>query len=339
MTIRKGSIVLRTDGDEWENETFRVEDVNEAVASLRSLKSFRTYRTSTRNVEVLRQTDTFDPGDVVCVLNEFANQYNETDGNDLTVVIQYTGNILTSRVKNNAGEVFNILNERLRIVRPGKGFKKGDRVVVDLDLAKQYSNDGLVQHWNGVGVLTLTEDSGSRYVQTTSHVREEGDKYGGNNVPTRWLKLYEEPANRVVGETIKAKDIKVGDKVKASQTLSGMLSEFTGVVDDRYTGFADSYPTVVAVGGGVFPYEGRGAVYTLLEEAPEPVDENLQRLLDAEIGDIAFGTYADEYWKKMGDDEWSLLELDSNFIRTTDHVFNVFHKLKYGTLEIYKKAE
>jgi hypothetical protein len=340
MTIRKGSIVLTSIGKEGEDTNFRVEDTNGRMLSVRSLKSFHIYRVHEDSAELLYQTDTFAPGDTVRVSSIYVDQYNETDGgNDLTVVTQFTGNVLTSRVKNNCGEEFTILNERLHLVRPGKGFKKGDRVVIDKDLAKQYSNDGLVRYWNDGDVLTLTEDSGSRYVQTTSHVRTNDDKDSGNNIPTRWLKLYEEPVKRVVGETIKAEDIKVGDKVKASYTAKGMLYEITGVVEKTYSGFGDESPTVVAVGGGVFPYEGRGSVYTLLEEAPEPVNENLQRLLDAEVGVIAHGTYADEYWKKMGDDEWSLLELDSNFIRTTDHVFDALCKIKYGTLEIYKKVE
>jgi hypothetical protein len=93
-----------------------------------------------------------------------------------------------------------------------------------------------------------------------------------------------------------------------------------------------------AVGGARFPLQILDTVYTLLEEAPEPVDENLQRLLDAEIGDIAHSTYADEYWKKVGDDAWQKLHEGFGWTRTAEQVFGSFYKLKYGELFIYRKV-
>lgn len=337
MTIRKNSIVVRMDGDDWSETRFRVEDVDGRKVTMRSLDDYMLTLGSTDDLAVRYQVDTFERGDIVRVRREYADRYSEADGaNELTVTDQKSGNVPTTVVVNNCGDQFGILNERLYLVRPGKGFKEGDRVVVDLDLAKKFDYDGISDYWGSVGVMTLTEDSGSRSVKYTSHV-EFDDNDQTNNVPTRWLKLYEEPAKRVVGETIKAEDIKVGDKVKATDTVFGLLRELTGVVAEVST--TCGFTLLHTANRTAFPTESSGAVYTLLEEASEPVDENLQRLLDAEIGDIAHSTYAHEYWKKVDDDAWRLLELDTNMVRTTDHVFNMFYKLKYGTLEIYRMVE
>lgn len=342
MAVRTDSIVLLRDGDDWCVSKYRVEEVDGSTARVRNLDSFLVSIEFLDDLRVLYQVDTFDPGDTVRIHEDYADRYNEADGeNDLTVVLQNANKIPTTMVENNSGIRFNVLNERLYLVKPAKAFKAGDKVVVDRDLSKKYDNDGTYDYWSDAGVLVLTEDSGSRYVKTTSNVRREKDGRSVN-VPTRWLKLYEEPAKRVVGETIKAEDIKVGDKVKASFEMGGLLYEFTGVVASTLK--LTNEISVHAKDddgafGSAFPRESRGAVYTLLEEAPEPVDENLQRLLDAEVGDIAHSTYAHEYWKKVGDDEWMLLELDAGFARTTAHVFGSFYKMKYGTLVFYRKVE
>lgn len=340
MTIRKNSIVvLKHDDGEWSETNYRVEDVDGRSIRVRSLHTYILTTEDVGNLALRYQTDTFDRGDTVRVRKEYAGRYSEVDGaNELTVVDQKSGNVPTAVVVNNYGDQFGILNERLYLVRPAKAFKTGDRVVVDLALAEKYDYDGMAEYWENAGVMVLTEDSGSRAVKYTSHVKYEKNDHT-NNVPTRWLKLYVEPAKRVVGGAIKADDIKVGDKISVSQTLHGIDHVMTGVVGDKETRHDGGSASIVSSGGGVFPYESRGAVYILLEEAPEPVDENLQRLLDAEVGEIAHSTYAHEYWKKVGDDEWTLLELDSNFVRDTEHVFGTFFKLKYGTLEIYRKVE
>lgn len=338
MTIRRNSIVAVMDGDEWSETNYRVEEVEGNSVRVRSLDTYMPTMEALDNLTLCYQADTFERGDTVRVRMEYADRYNETDGaNTLTVVRQKSGNTPTTVVRNNNGDEFSILNERIHLVRPAKSFKAGDRVVIDPDLMEKFDNDGLSMYWENVGVMVLTEDSGSRVHATTSHFRYEKDG-STNNVPTRWLKLYEEPAKRVVGGVIKVADIKVGDKIKASDTVWGLLREVTGVV----AGISCSYGVTIlrTEDNGIFPHESNGAVFTLLEEAPEPVDENLQRLLDAEIGDIAHGTYAAEYWKKVGDDEWRLLELDSGLaVRTTEHVFAMFHEIKYGELHIFKKVE
>jgi len=336
MTIRKNSIVIRKDSEGYSGTHFRVENVDDDNAVVRDLETYQVTVKDIHELEVLYQVDPFEPGDIVRVRGEYVSHYNEADGcNELKVVSQKTGQPPTTVVENNCGTQFAILTERIFLVRPAVGFKAGDKVVIDFDRAKTYSGEGILGYWTNAGVMTLTEDSGSRYVQTTSNVQYESDSKENNNVPTRWLKLYVEPAKRVVGETIKTIDIKVGDKIKASYTVSGLLSEFTGTVGNIYDIYGGK--TIRAEGGGVFPFESKGAVFTLLEEAPEPVDENLQRLLDAEIGEIAYGTYANEYWIKVGDDEWQMI--DGGRIRTTDEVFGYLYKLKYGKLEIYRKVE
>lgn len=339
MTIRKGSIVVYRDCQEWDGPNFRVVDIDGPKVWLRDLSTYLLLEEDSEKMKVRYQTDSFDPGDTVRVRKEYRDKYNEVDGqNELTVVAQFEGNVPTSTVRNNNGEQFNILNERLCLDRPAKSFKTGDRVVVDLELAEKYGNDGIAHFWQNAGVLVLTEDSGSHLIPTTSHVRYENGSTLTNNVPTRWLKRYEAPTKRVVGETIKVEDLKVGDKISVSQTIAGIHHVMTGVVGDKEKSFGSISPTIVSEGGGVFAYESRGAVYTLLEEAPEPVDENLQRLLDAEVGDIAHGTYAgDYYWKKVGEDEWKML--DDRHIYDTQAVFEELFKVKYGTLEFYRKVE
>lgn len=337
MVIRKGSIVVHRDSESWDDTNFRVEDVDGHTATLRNLETYAVTKENVDELAVLYQTDTFDAGDIVRVRRDYADQYNEADGgNELTVVTQYTGNAPTTRVENNCGERFNVLTERIHLVRPGKSFKAGDRVVVDLDLAKKYGNDGIAHYWRDTGVLVLTEDSGSRAIKITSHVRNENDEFNTNNVPTRWLKPYVEPAKRVVGETVKVADVKVGDKVKGTFTVGGLLYEVTGVVAETESHYG--VPMLNTKDGALFPEESRGAVFTLLEEAPEPVDENLQRLLDAEVGDIAHGTYSgDYYWKKVGEDEWKML--DDRHLYDTESVFYELFKVKYGELHIYRKVE
>jgi hypothetical protein len=338
MGFRKGDTVLRNDGGEWGEDRYRVEAVVGSYVSIRNLTTSMQCKEHVDELRMLYGADTFQKGDIVRVRDEYQDRYSEVDGyNDLTVVTGTNSTFpSTTRVANENGDEFNVLTERLDLHRPAVSFKAGDRVVVDLDLAKKYSNDGTYSHGQDSGIMVLTEDSGSRYVQTTSHVRyENNDPKGSHNVPTRWLKPYEEPAKRVVGESIKFEDIKVGDKIKSAYTSAGLLREYTGVVLETY----NHYGTFIvrALGGAVFPYES-GVVFTLLEEAPEPVDENLQRLLDAEIGDVAYGTYANEYWKKTGDDEWQMID-GGRLIRTADEVFGSLYSLKYGTLEIYRKVE
>lgn len=340
MTIRTGSILGRVDGFGYDADggAYRVESVDGKNGVIRDLATFLLSTESLDKFRVRYQTDYFDKGDTVKVRREYADRYNEVDGGNplIAVYTNTAGRVPITTVENNNGDQFSILTERLHLVEPAKQFKAGDRVRVDPNLAAKYDNDGIVYYWRDEGILTLTEDSGSRPVKTTSHVSYDNKVGHSNNVPTRWLKLAEEPAKRVVGEAIKAADVKVGDKVKAVYTKTGILAEFTGTVGGKNNRFGGE--TVVAVGGGIFPYESMGAVFTLLEEAPEPVDENLQRLLDAEIGDIAHGTYANEYWQNIGDDEWVSIG-DTAFIRTADEVFGSLYKLKYGTLEIYKKVE
>jgi len=339
MEIRKNSIVARKEWDDWSVANYRVEAVQGSIATVRNLETYMIRKESVDNLRVRYQVDTFDQGDTVRVRREYADRYNEVDGaNELTVVKQNGGGTPATVVKNNNGEEFKILTERLHLVRPGKKFKAGDRVVVDPDLMKKYVNDGVPFYWENVGVLVLTEDSGSRAVKTTSHVGYEKQDGMTNNVPTRWLKLYEEPAKRVVGKPVQARDILVGDTIRATYVAGGMNVTLEGKVRSNIS-YNGGEPNITAEGGGLFPKSALDPVYILVEEAPEPVDENLQRLLDAEIGDIAHGTYAHEYWKKVGDDEWMLLELDAGFVRTTDHVFGSFYKLKYGTLEFYRKVE
>lgn len=340
MTIRPNTIVIRKDSEGYNGTSFRVEDVGGDTATLRSLDNYLLLEENVDDLEVRYYVDPFEPGDTVRVRPEYVDKYSESEGgNDLTVVTHFTtSRTPTTRVKTHFGEEFTILTERLLLVRPALSFKAGDRVVIDLDRANKFGGDGIAKYWQNAGVLRLTEDSGSRCVQTTSHVQYEDREEGyTNNVPTRWLKLYVEPEKRVVGQTIKAKDIKAGDKIKATFTQSGILCEYTGVVEKTVELYSDI--SLAAVGGGSFPFESRGAVYTLLEEAPEPVNENLQKLLDAEIGDIAFGTYANEYWKKTGEDEWALLGSDGSWLRTTLTVFGSLYKLKYGELHIYRKVE
>lgn len=339
MTVRKGSIVVHSDSEGWEETNFRVEDVDGHTATVRSLVDYMVAKEDVGNLVVRYQTDTFDTGDIVRVRREYAGQYNEADGgNELTVVAQFTPRgVPTTHVENNCGERFNILNERIHLVRPGKSFKAGDRVIVDLDLAKKYDNDGIPAYWRDIGPLVLTEDSGSRAVQTTSHVRFENDESNTNNVPTRWLKLYEEPAKRVVGETIKVEDVKVGDTIRATYTAGGLIVTLEGKVGSNVS-YNGGEHVVTVDGGGAFPKSALNPVFILVEEAPEPVDENLQRLLDAEVGDVAYGTYANEYWKKTGDDEWQMID-GCRMFRTTNQLFESFYKLKYGTLEIYRKVE
>lgn len=346
MVVKEGSIVIQISDDKQVRTNFRVEKLEGGYATIRSLSSYLLTQDHVDNLSVLYQTDYFDAGDTVRVREEYVDKYSEADGgNDLTVVVDsyVHGRVSTTAVANNEGEEFNLLTDRLYLVKPVKSFKAGDRVVVDPDLAKKYGDEDNYVFWASAGVLVLTEDSGSRKYKTTSHVKYETNGYT-NNVPTRWLKPYEEPAKRVVGETIKVADVKVGDKVKASYTMGGLLSEFTGVVASTVK--LTNEVSVHAKDddgafGSAFPYESRGAVFTLLEEAPEPVDENLQRLLDAEIGDIAFGTYADEYWKKLGEDQWRLIRDEDSqaMIRNSEGVFGALYKLKYGELHFYKKVK
>lgn len=338
MTIRKNSIVvLKGDDGEWSETNFRVEDVDGRKVTMRSLGNYTTTKADVDDLALHYQVDTFETGDIVRVRREYAHRYGEVDGgNELTVVYQKWNNPPTTVVENICGDEFSILNERVYLVKPAKSFKEGDRVVVDLDLAKKYDHEDATKYWEDAGVLVLTEDSGSRSVKYTSHVRYE-DKEGHrtNNVPTRWLKLYEEPAKRAVGDTIKVADIKVGDKVKASYTFAGCQFELTGPVSGTYD-LGAGY--TVSLGNDVFLSESKETVFILLEEAPEPVDKNLQRLLDAEIGDIAHGTYAgDYYWKKVGDDEWTMV--DDSVIYAAEQVFEEMFKIKYGELHLYRKVE
>jgi len=340
MGIKEGSIVVRITDSEGELTKFRVEKVDGGYATMRSLKDYMLATDHIDNLALRYQTDYFDVGDTVRIREDYVNKYNEADGgNDLTVVANSntSGRTSTTAVANNNGDDFTVLSERLYLVKPAKSFKAGDRVVVDPDLARKYDNDSIFHHVSNVGVLVMTEDSGSRAVQTTSHVEYEKDGFT-NNIPTRWLKLYEEPAKRVVGEPIRPNDVVVGDTLRATYSHMGMSVTSEGAVS-HIEKMSDGTQVLYVDGGARFPLPGLGTTYILVEEAPEPVDENLQRLLDAEIGDIAHGTYAHEYWKKVGDDEWMLLELDAGLIRTTDHVFGSFYKLKYGTLVFYRKVE
>lgn len=337
MTVKEGAIVVRISDQKATPTNYRVESVDGRTATIRSLADYSLTEDHVDELRVRYYTDYFDFGDTVRVRKEYADQYNEAEGgNDLTVIANSntSGRVSTTQVADNNGEEFNILSERLHLVKPAKSFKAGDRVVVDLDLANKYGNDGLAEYLGNVGVLTLTEDSGSRALKLTSHVRYEDDTKETNNVPTRWLKLYEEPAKRVVGEAIKAEDVKEGDTISSEYEKDGLKVEVSGVVG-RVVNYGGGVSYLATEKGGVI--KTADAKLTLLEEAPDPVDENLQRLLDAEVGDIAFGTYAAEYWIKVGDDEWQYIV--GGQIRTTNDVFSSLYKLRYGTLEIYRKVE
>jgi hypothetical protein len=314
-----------------------VEDVGNVRATVRDLDNYMRWDYPLDELEILYQVDPFEPGDIVRVRGQYANKYSEVEGlNDLEVVTHYTDRTApTTRVKDNCGEEFTILTERIYLKRPAAAFKAGDRVVIDFDRAKKFGGDGLIEYLRNEGVMVLTEDSGSRYIKTTSHVRYEGrGEKESSNVPTRWLKLYEEPAKRVVGESIKVDDVKEGDTVRSEYAHAGLKVEVSGVVG-RVVNYGNGVAYLSTEEGGVI--KTSEATLTLLEEAPEPVDENLQRLLDAEVGTIVYGTYEDEYWRKTSKDHWQEIG-GRGRLGDTEGVFESLSKIKYGRLEIHKKV-
>lgn len=335
MTIRENTIVFRKDSG-WSGTSFRVEKVSGTTAILRNLVNYQRRDVPINELEVRYQVGPFDRGDVVRVREEFRGIYNEADGlNDLTVIFQsVSGRVPICTVENNNGVTFNIVNERIELYRPAKAFKKGDKVVVDLDLAAKYSDDGTVSEWDKSGkVLELTEDSGSRYVKTTSNVKEVNG-WHNRNVPTRWLKPYEEPAKRVVGETIRVEDVKEGDTISSEYEMNGLKVKVSGVVG-RVVNYGNGVSYFYTENGGVI--KSLEATLTLLEEAPAPVDENLQRLLDAKVGTIVCGTYSGEYWKKTDEDEWHRLNTGTD--GTSEEVFDSLFRVKYGVLEFFERVE